>query len=198
MSHLFDIPYILNTFGYSGTFIIIFLESSLIFPLPGDSLLFTGGLFSATIGLNIYLFIGLVFLATFLGGLTGYEVGVHIVRLQNFSFFKQILKEKYINKAHDFFEKYGKMAILFCRFVPIVRTFTSVVAGVGRMDYFSFVKYTFFGSLLWSLVVTLAGYFLGRIFPGLGEHLSFIIVIVVLISILPMIPEMMRKKHRTN
>ncbi|MES2315411.1 MAG: VTT domain-containing protein [Patescibacteria group bacterium] len=185
MLELFNIPYLLTTFGYAGIFVIIFFESGIFFPLPGDSLLFTGGLFAATIGLNIYYLLIVVFFATALGAMAGYEVGVYLVKLYNFSFFRKIFKKEHIDKAHIFFEKYGKVAILFCRFIPIIRTFTPIVAGVGRMNYRTFLKFNALGSLIWTLVITLLGFFLGHVFPQIADHISWIAVIIVLISFLP-------------
>ncbi|MFZ1019620.1 MAG: DedA family protein, partial [Minisyncoccia bacterium] len=129
MTHLFDITYLITTYGYLGIFVIIFLESGLFFALPGDSLLFTAGLLASVYGFNLSFLIFIIFLATFLGGLGGYEIGVYLEKLRTFSFFRKILKQEHINKAHQFFIKYGKSAIVFSRFVPVVRTFTPIVAG---------------------------------------------------------------------
>lgn len=197
MTLFFNIPYLLTTFGYAGIFVIIFFESGIFFPLPGDSLLFTGGLFAATIGLNIYYLLIVVFLATMFGGMAGYEVGVYLVKLHNFSFFRKVFKKEHIEKAHVFFEKYGKVAILFCRFIPIIRTFTPIVAGVGRMNYKTFLKFNAFGSLIWTLVITLLGFFLGHVFPQIADHISWIAVIIVLISFLPFLLKLF-PKYRTK
>ena len=149
MLELFNIPYLLTTYGYAGIFAIVFLESGIFFALPGDSLLFTAGLLASTTYLKLYILIPLIFISTFLGGIAGYYIGVHIHRLRKYAFFQKILKEEHINKAHDFFIKYGKTAIIFSRFVPIVRTFTPIVAGVVRMDYKNFLKYSFFSTLVY-------------------------------------------------
>ncbi|OGI76302.1 hypothetical protein A3C67_00285 [Candidatus Nomurabacteria bacterium RIFCSPHIGHO2_02_FULL_42_19] len=190
MLELFDIPHIITTFGYTGIFIIVFLESGIFFPLPGDSLLFTAGLFAGAYGLNIFFLIPMIFVATFLGGLAGYEIGVHLIKLQNFSFFKKILKQDHIDKAHEFFNRHGKIAITFARFVPIVRTFVPIVAGVAKMNYRSFIKYNIVGSFLWSFLVTLLGYFLGHVFPGIKDYLWVMVLLVVFISVLPIFFEM--------
>ena len=194
MLELFNIPYLITNYGYIGIFSIVFLESGIFFALPGDSLLFTAGLLASTTYLKLYLLIPLVFVGTFLGGIAGYYIGVHIERLRKYSFLNKILKEEYINKAHEFFVKYGKSAILFSRFVPIVRTFTPIVAGIAKMDYKLFIKYSLMSSLLWSTIVTLAGYFLGQIFPQIKDYMSMVIIIVVLVSLLPGVVEILRKK----
>jgi len=198
MLELFNINYLLETYGYIGIFTVVFLESGIFFALPGDSLLFTVGLFAASGFLDIYLVIALIFISTFFGAVVGYEIGVYLPNLRKFSFFRLILKEKNIDKAHDFFEKYGKVAVIFSRFVPIVRTFTPIGAGIARMNYSLFLKYSFFGSLLWSTIVTLVGYFFGHIFPGIKDYMHFVVVIVVLLSIVPIFVEIWKNKKSKN
>ncbi len=196
MTHLFDITYLITTYGYLGIFIIIFLESGIFFALPGDSLLFTAGLFASAFGLNITFLIFVIFIATFLGGLVGYEIGVYLTKLERFKFLKKILEKDHVDKAYKFFDKHGLLAIIFSRFIPIVLTFVPIVAGIARMHYFTFVKYSIISSVLWSLIVTLAGYFLGEAFPIIKNYLSLIIMLVVFISILPIVFEMKRKEKK--
>jgi len=197
MLEIFDIPQLISTYGYFGIFIIVFLESGIFFPLPGDSLLFTAGLFAVAFGLNIYFLVPMIFVATLLGGLAGYEVGINLIRLQNRRFIGRFLKKEHIDKAHKFFEKHGKMAVIFCRFVPIVRTFVPIVAGAVQMNYYAFLRYSLAGSFLWSSIVTLLGYFLGSIIPGIKDYLWVIVILIIVVSILPIVWEMMRerKKH---
>ena len=195
MAELFDIPYIIGTYGYLGIFIVIFLETGIIFPLPGDSLLFTAGLLVAVLDLNLFILIPVIFVASFLGGLLGYEIGVNIEKLRRYSFFKKYLKEEHIIRAHVFFDKYGKLAIIISRFIPMVRTFISIVAGVARMHYNQFIRYTLISSAIWSVSVTLAGFFLGQIFPQIKDYISFIVVVIIVVSILPMIFEYFRRNE---
>ena len=195
MAELFDIPYIIGTYGYLGIFIVIFLETGIIFPLPGDSLLFTAGLLVAVLDLNLFILIPVIFVASFLGGLLGYEIGVNIEKLRRYSFFKKYLKEEHIIRAHVFFNKYGKLAIIISRFIPMVRTFISIVAGVARMHYNQFIRYTLISSAIWSVSVTLAGFFLGQIFPQIKDYISFIVVVIIVVSILPMIFEYFRRNE---
>jgi len=194
MTQLFDIPYIISTYGYLGIFIIVFLESGLIFSLPGDSLLFTAGLLVAVLDLNLFILIPLIFVSTFLGGVMGYEIGINLEKLRKYAFFRKILKEKYITKTHQFFDKHGKYAVIFSRFVPLVRTFVPIVAGIARMHYREFIKYSLISSLLWSTSMTLLGFFLGNIFPQIKDYISFVVVLMIVISILPIIFEFMREK----
>ncbi len=193
----FDLTHFISTYGYIGIFIIVFLESGIFFPLPGDSLLFTAGLFAVAFNLNIYFLVPMIFVATLLGGLAGYEVGINLVRLQERRLFKRFLKQEHIDKAHQFFDKHGKMAVIFCRFVPIVRTFVPIVAGVAKMHYRAFLRYSVVGAFLWSFIVTLLGYFLGSIVPGIKDYLWVVVVLIIIVSILPIAWEMMRarKKH---
>ena len=193
--HFFDISYIINVYGYIGIFIIIFLESGIFPPLPGDSLLFTAGLLAATSGFNIYLLVLLVFVASFLGIVSGYHLGMHLPKLERFVFFKKVFRPEYIDRAHKFFIDHGKLAIILSRFVPIIRTFVPVAAGIARMDYYSFIKYSIIGSVLWSGTFILGGYFLGKIFPQIHNYLTLIIILVVFVSVLPGIFEIMRKRH---
>ena len=196
MTHLFDITYLLTTYGYPGIFIVIFLESGLFFALPGDSLLFTSGLLVAVLGLKLPILIGVIFLATFLGGLAGYEIGTYLEKLRKFSFFKLILKDKYIERAHEFFIKYGRLAIVFSRFVPIVRTFTPIVAGIARVPYKFYIKYSLIGSVAWATIMTLIGYFLGRLFPVIKDYLWVVAILVVLVSVVPILIQIIQDRRK--
>jgi membrane-associated protein len=198
MTHLFDITYIISHYGYLGVFLIVFLESGIIFPLPGDSLLFTAGLLVAVLNLNLFFLIALVFIATFLGGVLGYEIGVNLERLNKFSFFRKVLKHEHIEKTHKFFAKYGRFAVIISRFIPVVRTFVPVVAGLARMDYMKFLKYSLISSAFWSSTITLLGYFLGRAFPHIKDYISFVVVLIIAISVLPMLWEIFRNKKEYN
>ncbi|MBI3888580.1 DedA family protein [Candidatus Nomurabacteria bacterium] len=194
MNHLFDITYLLTTYSYLGIFIIVFLESGILFALPGDSLLFTAGLFASVYSFNLFLLIFIIFVGTFFGGVVGYEIGVYLEKLKKYSFFRVVLKQEHINEAHKFFDKYGKFAIVFSRFVPIVRTFTPIVAGIARVHYKLFIKYSLIGSFFWATTVTLLGYFLGRAFPIIKDYLWVIAILVVLVSLIPIFIEMMRRR----
>jgi membrane-associated protein len=193
-NHLFDITYLLTTYGYLGIFIVIFLESGVLFALPGDSLLFTAGLLVAVLGLKLPILILIIFLATFLGGVMGYEIGTYLEKLRKFSFFRLILKEEYINKTHQFFAKYGRSAIIFSRFVPIIRTFTPIVAGIARVPYKFYIKYSLISSIAWATTMTLIGYFLGRMFPIIKDYLWVVAILVVLVSLIPILIQVLKGK----
>ncbi len=197
MTELFDIPHILTTYGYIGVFIIVFLESGIFFALPGDSLLFTAGLLATGIGFNLWLLVPLIFVATFLGGIAGYYIGTYIERLHRYKFFRKILKQEHIDTTHIFFERRGLPAVIISRFVPIVRTFLPIVAGIAKMDFRKFVAYSFVSSVLWSTIVTCAGFYLGMRFPIIQDYIHYIIFLVILVSVIPIVYEWWRvRKER--
>jgi len=196
MLEFFDIQNIIVAYGYLGIFLIIFLESGIFFPLPGDSLLFAAGLFAATGGLNVFFLFVLVFTASWLGILSGYYVGGRILKLRGRPLFRKILKQEHLDMAGDFFARHGRQAIVLSRFVPIVRTFVPITAGAARMDYLSFVQWSFLGSLVWSGLLIFSGFFLGRIFPQAQDYFLPIVIIIIILSLLPGIFQFFRKKHR--
>ena len=160
---------------------IVFIECGLLFPiLPGDSLLFAVGLFIAegSIDLNIVLACLLLTVVAFAGNVVGYEIG-RAVGAPLYERDGRFLKKKYFDETHAFFEKYGAKALVLGRFVPIVRTFITVVAGVGRMDRRHFFVWSGVGAALWATGVTLLGYFLGNAFPVLKDHLEVAILAIV-------------------
>jgi len=187
--HFFEIIPLIQTIGLVGIFLFVFAESGLFFGffLPGDSLLFSAGLLAASGYLNIwYLVVGCTIFAI-LGDAVGYwfgrKVGYKIFFKEESFFFSK----KNIDRTKIFFEKYGKKAILFARFVPIVRTFTPILAGVGKMNYKSFVFYNASGGILWSVAVLLLGYFLGGLLSGLQDYIIFLAILIIVISFLPML-----------
>lgn len=194
MENIFDITSLITTYGYTAIGLIVFLESGIFFALPGDSLLFTAGVLASTGILSLGYLVPLVFVCTFTGGLFGYFVGLHIKRLYQYSFFRRILKKEYVEKAENFYNNYGRMTIILSRFVPIVRTFAPIVAGIVKMNFLKFVRYTFFSSVLWSTIVVFVGYFLGALVPGVKDYMGMFILLVVLLSILPIVFEIIKGK----
>ncbi len=191
---------LLRKFGTIGLFVIVFAESGLFFGffLPGDSLLFTAGLLSYTGRLAPLpvLLIG-CFLAAFLGDQVGYifgrRVGPSIFNRPNSRLFKQ----EYVTHASDFFERNGSKTIVLARFVPVVRTFAPILAGVSRMHYRTFVIYNAVGAAIWGMGVTMLGYLLGRqIGPEkIDKYLLPIIAVVILLSLLPVALEFYKHKR---
>jgi membrane-associated protein len=186
---------------YQGAFfvialVIVFVECGLLFPiLPGDSLLFAVGLFIATgqIDLNLGVAMGALTLAAFLGNVVGYEIG-RAVGKPLYKRQGRFINSANFDKTNTFFDKYGNRALVLGRFVPIVRTFITVVAGIGRMHRQRFFGWSAVGAVAWVVGVTLLGYFLGQAFPGLTKNIEYAILLVVLVSLLPMVYEVV--KHR--
>lgn len=178
--------------------VIVFVECGLFFPfLPGDSLLFAVGLFIAGGQLHVNLGGAIVALAVaaFAGNVVGYEIG-RLIGPRLYEHDGRIIKRKYFDQSHAFFDKHGSKALVIGRFVPIVRTFVTVVAGVSRMDRRAFYTWSGVGALLWVILVTLAGYFLGQAFPSLGKNIDVAIVVIVGLSLVPIVIEWWR--HRAQ
>jgi len=181
-----------------GICVVVLIETGLLFPfLPGDSLLFTVGLFIGTGALDVPLWVACLalFTAAFVGDQIGYGIG-HAVGPRIFNrpdsrFFKQ----SYITKTHAFFEKYGGRAIILARFVPIVRTYIPVAAGIGKMPYAHFIKFNVIGALLWAVGVTLLGYWLGS-YAFVRDNIETALILIVAVSLLPMVIEWFR--HRSE
>lgn len=192
---MFDPITLIQTFGTIGVFAMVFAESGLFFGffLPGDSLLFSAGLLAGTGFLNIWvLLVGCIIFAI-LGDSAGYwfgkKIGYKIFYKEDSFFFNK----KYIDRAKMFFEKYGKKAILFARFVPIVRTFVPILAGVGNMEYKYFIPYNITGGISWVLIMTLLGYFLGNLIPGIEHYIIYIALGIIVVSFVPVVRFIMKR-----
>jgi membrane-associated protein len=177
--------------------LIIFAECGLLvgFFLPGDSLLFTAGLFVATgvITMPLWLVCTLLVVSALVGNVSGYWIG----RAAGPAIFQRpdsrLFRREYVDKTHEFFEKYGNRAVVLGRFVPIVRTFLTVMAGVGRMPAKRYLTYSLVGGVAWAAGVTLLGYWLGG-FDFVAKHIELILVAVVLVSIIPIVIEFVRAR----
>lgn len=170
-----------------GILIIVFIETGLLFPLlPGDSLLFTGGLLAAAPNppVNIWVLVGCVIVVAILGDQCGYFIGRKIGPALFDKEDSRFFKKRYVTESHAFFEKHGPKTIILARFVPIVRTFTPVLAGVSYMRYPVFLGFDIVGGILWGGGVTLLGYFLGNV-PFVKNNLELMILLIVFLSILP-------------
>src|SRR5271166_2708972 len=172
-----------------GILVIVFIETGLLFPLlPGESLLFTGGLLAAHPNppASIWVLAPAVALVAVLGDQTGYFIGRRIgpalFKKEDSRFFKK----HYVTESHEFFEKHGPFTIILARFVPVVRTFTPVIAGVSKMRYPVFLGFDIVGGILWGGGVTMLGYFLGNV-PLVKSHLELVILSIAFLSLLPAI-----------
>jgi membrane-associated protein len=191
-------PEALVQLGYLAIFLIIFAESGLFFGffLPGDSLLILAGVAAAAGNFNIFNLIILVFIAAFLGDQVGYWMGNRFGRRLFAREDSKIFKKHYVEESEAFFAKHGHKAIVLARFVPIVRTFTPVLAGIGSMPYSVFFAYNLVGALLWGMGITLAGYFLANSIPDLEHYLNYIIGAIILISILPVVKHVLSARKK--
>ncbi|MGG5257745.1 DedA family protein [Phycicoccus avicenniae] len=194
-----DPQYLLDTYGSAFFWIslaIVFVECGLFFPiLPGDSLLFAVGLFVASGQLKTNLALALValFVAAFAGNVVGYELGRRLgAPLRNRD--GRIIKRQYFDKTEEFFDRYGAKALVLGRFVPIVRTYITVVAGIGRMERRHFFTWSAVGAALWVGVVTLAGHFLGNV-AFVKNNLEVVILAIVAVSVLPVVVEWLRHRR---
>jgi membrane-associated protein len=190
--------YLIETFALPGILLIVFAESGLFAFLPGDSLLFTAGLFVAQgqyISQPLWLVCTLIVLAAVIGDQVGYMIGKFLgPKLFNRPNSK-LFKQENLDKAHEFMEKYGPKAIVLARFVPIVRTFAPIVAGAGRMKYRTFLTYNVIGGIAWGTGVTLAGYWLGQI-DFIKKNVESILILIVLLSVVPIIIEYLRDRSK--
>ena len=198
-----DPQYLLDQFGpafFWVSVVMVFVECGLLFPiLPGDSLLFAAGLFIANgkLGVNIALACLILSVAAFAGNVVGYEIG-RAIGPPLYQRDGRILKKKYFDQTTVFFDRYGNKALVLGRFVPIVRTFVTVVAGVGQMDRRRFFTWSGVGATLWASGITLLGYFLGQAFPVLQDKLELAIVAIVAVSVLPVLVEYLRHRRQAN
>ena len=185
-----------------GVAFVIFAECGLFAILPGDSLLFTVGLLTATGVIPHSLVFVCVVLTTaaVLGNISGYAIG-HVIGPPLFrerpGIAGKIFKQSYVERTHSFFDRYGNRALILARFVPIVRTFVTLVAGVGRMDFRRFITYTAIGGVLWACGVIIAGYFLGNV-PFIKNNIEIVLILIVIVSLVPMGVEYLLHRRRRN
>lgn len=195
-----DPAFLVATFGLVGVFVIIFAESGLFFGffLPGDSLLFTAGLLASQGHFNILLlWIGCT-VAAILGDSVGYTFGKKVgpklfYREDSFFFHK-----KHIDRTRTFYEKYGKKTIILARFVPIVRTFAPILAGVGQMEYRTFISYNVIGGTLWCTLLIFLGFGLGSVIPSIDAYLLPIVLAIIFISFIPIFIEYWKSMRKEN
>lgn len=183
----FDLIQLIKTVGLIGIFGIVFAESGLLIGLffPGDSLLFTAGFLASQGFLNIYiLFIGSFIFAVIgdsVGYVFGYKIGRRLFQKENSFFFHK----DHLIKAENFYKKHGGKTIVLARFMPIIRTFAPIVAGVGKMNYPTFLFYNIFGGFLWAIGLSTGGYILGNLIPDVDRYLLPIVFAIIVISIAP-------------
>jgi membrane-associated protein len=188
---------------YGGIYLLLFFvfaETGLFvgFFLPGDSLLFTAGLFCSTGILKLHpaTLVILIILAAVAGNMVGYafgkKVGPLLFKRKSGFFFRQ----EHLVAAHEFYLKHGKKTIVLSRFLPIVRTFAPIVAGIVKLDYYNFFIYSLVGAILWVSTLVLTGYFMGKYIPGTKDYLGYIVIFLIVITSIPFLYNSIKKKLR--
>ena len=196
MPHI-DLPLLVQSLGYPGITLAVFLESGVPFGffLPGASMLFTAGLLTGQGFFNPWILIPLITIAAILGDNTGYwigrKLGVRLFLRPDSRFFKH----RHLERAKRFYDAYGTRALLFGRFVPIVRTFAPIVAGIVAMNYRAFIIYNIMGALGWATGITFLGYWLGAKIPAIGEYLTPIILGIIVVSCVPLAWDFFKRKR---
>lgn len=192
----FDILSLVESAGYLGLFAMIFAESGLLIGaiLPGDSVLFTAGFLASQGILNIYLLSALMFVAAVTGDSVGYafgnKVGKKLFEREDSFFFHK----KNLIRAHEFYLKHGGKTVTIARFLPVVRTFAPIVAGIGDMPYSKFLAYNLLGGFLWAVCLPFAGYFLGSLIPNVDRYLLPIVGLIVIASVAPTVVHILKEK----
>ena len=195
-STVYDVPALIRWGGLIGLIAIVYAETGLLvgFFLPGDSLLVTAGLFAANGELDIVVLNAALMAAAIAGDATGYWIGWRAGSALYRRPDSLLFKKRHLLYTKDFYERHGGKTIVIARFVPILRTFAPVVAGVGQMGYRRFAAYNVVGGILWVASMTLAGYFLGRAIPDLEEHLHIVVAVVIGLSLMPIAITFLRSK----
>ena len=197
-ANLSDLPALIKWAGYFGLTAIVFAETGLLvgFFLPGDSLLVTAGLFAGQGLFNVYLLGAILNLAAAVGNSCGYWIG----RGTGPKIFTRedslLFNKKHVLRAQEFYARHGWKAIILAQFMPIVRTFSPVVAGVGRMPYRQFLMISVIGTIVWVWSMLFTGYFLGTYIPGIDKHIEILVIVVVFVSVLPAIISWWRERRR--
>jgi membrane-associated protein len=177
---------------------VVFIETGFFvgFFLPGDSLLITAGIFAAAGVIPLKWLLGPVMLCAIVGDQVGYWIG----RTAGPALYKRedslLFRRSHLQRAHDFYEKYGGRAVILARFVPIVRTFCPPVSGAAKMPYGRYVAFDVFGGVAWVSATILGGYFLGRTVPNISQRIHYVILVVVILSVLPAIIGLLRSRKR--
>ena len=197
---LFDVQGLIQSAGPAAPLlvcIIVFIETGFFvgFFLPGDSLLVTAGVFSAAGVIPLKW----ILLPVMLCAIAGDQIGYWIGRLAGVAIYKRedsfFFKRRHLQRAHDFYEKYGGKTIILARFVPIIRTFCPPVAGAARMSYPRYLVYDIFGGAIWVGTMILGGYFLGRTIPNISQRIHYVILVVIFLSLLPAIISILRARR---
>ena len=197
MSNLLNPHDLIETFGTFGLILVIFAESGLLigFFLPGDSLLFTAGLLASQGKLNL----GVILIGCAIAAVVGDQVGYQFGKRVGPTLFRRpdsrLFKQEYVEKAQSYFDRYGSRTIVLARFVPIVRTFAPIVAGIGEMKWRTFAMFNLVGGVLWAVGVIMLGNILGKTVPSIDKYLLPAIAVIVFLSLIPVLLEIRRSRR---
>ncbi|HTR18857.1 MAG TPA: DedA family protein [Candidatus Paceibacterota bacterium] len=197
LPHL-GLVHLVRAVGYPGLFAAVFLESGVFFGffLPGSSMLFTAGLLATTGLFNPWVLMGLMALAAILGDNAGYWFGSYMGVSLFFWSDSRFFRHDYLERAKEFYEKHGILSIVLARFIPIVRTFAPIFAGVVKVRYSLFLMYNVLGGILWASGVTFLGYFLGRKVPFIASYITPIVILIIIASLVPLLWETRKSRDR--
>ena len=195
-----NLPSLIQYVGYPGLFTAVFLESGVFFGffLPGASMLFTAGLLASQGIFNIWILIPLLTVAAILGDNAGYWFGAKVGYRLFLRPDSRIFRQEHLKRAKEFYDRHGFLAIVLARFIPIIRTFAPIVAGVVRMRYRVFVIYNIAGALLWASGVTFLGFYLGQKIPGIETYLTPIISVIIIVTCIPLVREYFKQRKEPN
>ena len=192
------LPDMIRTVGYAGVFLIVFIESGipigLVLPLPGDTLLFSGGILAAAGAFDLIPLMIAILLGAVAGDSAGYwfgeKFGTKLFRKED----AWLMNPRTLARAERFFARYGRRALIFARFIPVLRTVIPIGAGIARLPYRIFLAYNVVGAIIWTLLVTLLGYFLGSVIPDIDRYLLPILGVILVVSLLGIVAEVRRAK----
>jgi membrane-associated protein len=195
-----DASHIIESFGLLGIMAIVFAECGLLvgFFLPGDSLLITAGLFAARGDLSLPLLIVTLIPAAILGNATGYQIGKRTGKALYSRPDSLLFRREHLRMTHEYYERHGGKTIIIAQFAPILRTFAPVVAGVAEMGYRRFASYNIVGAILWIASMTLTGYLLGNIIPGIDKRIDVLVMVIIAVSLLPAAIGLLRSRSKRS
>jgi membrane-associated protein len=197
--NIYNVPVLIRAVGPYGLMAVVFAETGLLigFFLPGDSLLITAGLFAAKGDLDIRFLVPSLILSAIAGNATGYAIGKRTGKALYSRPDSLLFRREHLRMTHDYYEKHGGITIILAQFIPILRTFAPVVAGVAEMGYTRFATYNVVGAIAWVASMTLGGYALGNIVPNIEQRIHYVVAVVIAISLLPPAIAWLRRKRST-
>jgi membrane-associated protein len=198
-STVYNVPELIRLVGFYGLIVIVFAETGLLigFFLPGDSLLVMAGLFAARGDFNIVTLNIVLILAAIAGDATGYWIGKRTGKALYSRPNSLLFRQEHLRMTREYYERHGGKTIVFARFIPIVRTFAPVVAGVAEMGYVKFATYNVIGGIAWVTSCTLGGYLLGSLIPNIESRIHLVVGVVIVVSLIPPFLAWMKERRRT-